>query len=279
VGTDASAVLAHVTISDGNADGGFPNDQGGGLRVDNRFSSSASTGASIFSVLFSGNSAVFHGGGVAAQSASPTLVNCQFVGNSSGANGSGVASLNSFGAAPGNPLIVNATFSENTGPQGVVTNLDTSSLTMHNSIVWGNADANTPIGNFGPGDTTATYSIIEGGYTGPGTNILNVDPLYADPDGADNMPGTIDDDLSLQSGSPAVDAGDNTVLVADIADLDSDGDRSEAVPLDFTGLSRLTDDPSMPDSGNGSAPLVDLGARERLAPDEIFADSFEDVMP
>ena len=41
----------------------------------------------------------------------------------------------------------------------------------------------------------------------------SADPLFLDADGLDNIPGTEDDDLRLQSGSPAIDAGDNAALL------------------------------------------------------------------
>ena len=43
-------------------------------------------------------------------------------------------------------------------------------------------------------------------------------PLFVDPDGLDNVPGTEDDRLDLRAGSPCIDAGDNTQVPAEVAD-------------------------------------------------------------
>ncbi len=47
-----------------------------------------------------------------------------------------------------------------------------------------------------------------------GANI-NVDPLFVDADGADNVPGTADDDLHLSASSPCIDAGDPVTTLAE----------------------------------------------------------------
>jgi len=58
--------------------------------------------------------------------------------------------------------------------------------------------------------------------------------------------GTLDDDLTLLEGSPAVDAGSNAHL-------------PPGVVLDLAGLPRLVDDPCATDTGVGPAPVVDWG--------------------
>ena len=55
------------------------------------------------------------------------------------------------------------------------------------------------------GTPTVNYSIVQGGWTGAGGNNLNADPLFVDPNGADDVVGTVDDNLRLRSGSPAID--------------------------------------------------------------------------
>jgi len=91
---------------------------------------------------------------------------------------------------------------------------------------------------------------------------LTNDPLFADADGPDDVLGTLDDNLRLQAGSPALDAGDNTQLPADAADSNGNGNTAEALPWEFEGDVRTLDNPA-PDSGNGTAPIVDIGADER----------------
>ncbi|MCP3918832.1 MAG: hypothetical protein GY711_25065 [bacterium] len=66
----------------------------------------------------------------------------------------------------------------------------------------------------------------------------------------------------LLPGSPCIDAGDNAAILADLGDIDGDGDTREPVPLDVALDARRTDDPGAPDTGNGSTPIVDMGAKE-----------------
>ena len=60
-------------------------------------------------------------------------------------------------------------------------------------------------------------------------------------------------DLHLSAGSPCIDAGDNTAVPTGIV-------------TDLDGNARFRDDPSVPDTGVGPAPVVDMGAYE-FAPD------------
>jgi len=139
-----------------------------------------------------------------------------------------------------------------------------------NGILWSNSDMTgvTPEAQLSPNPYewpvgTVNYSIIQGGWgDAASVGILDRDPLFVDPAGADGIVGTLDDDLRILLGSPAIDAGDNTALPPDILDLDNDGDRWEPVPLDYAGLPRRIDDPATPDSGFELPPFVDLGAYE-----------------
>jgi VCBS repeat-containing protein len=83
--------------------------------------------------------------------------------------------------------------------------------------------------------------------------------------GLDGTWGTEDDDygdLQVDGSSPAIDAGDNDALPLDIS-------------TDLSGEPRFVDIPSMPDTGNGTPPIVDLGAYEftnepPLAVDDLY---------
>ncbi len=99
-------------------------------------------------------------------------------------------------------------------------------------------------------------TLVQGGY--PGAGNLEADPLFVDPDGADNIPGTPDDDLRLQRGSPAIDAGNNAFIPADLLDDDGDGNTTEPAPFDRDGQLRLA----------GAA--VDMGAYERQNPRSVY---------
>jgi parallel beta-helix repeat protein len=74
---------------------------------------------------------------------------------------------------------------------------------LTNCIIWNNiADRIEIIGD----DATVAYSNIQGGW--PGRGNININPLFADPLGSDNIAGTEDDDLRLAPSSPCIDAGD-----------------------------------------------------------------------
>ena len=106
-----------------------------------------------------------------------------------------------------------------------------------------------------------TYSDVQGGWTGMGN--ISGDPLFVDPDGPDNDPNTwADNDFRLATGSPCIDAGNNVLPPRDEFDLDADGCVTEPLPIDLDGHARYVDDPATPDTGNGAAPLVDMGAYE-----------------
>lgn len=87
-------------------------------------------------------------------------------------------------------------------------------------------------------------------------NIL-ADPRLANLAGPDGVIGTEDDDPRLHLDSPAIDAGDNT---ADVDRVTAGVQPLSA--LDLVGLGRLFDVPSVPDTGVGPAPIVDMGAAE-----------------
>ncbi|MCU7241951.1 MAG: cadherin domain-containing protein [Microcystis aeruginosa WS75] len=138
--------------------------------------------------------------------------------------------------------ITNSTFSGNAASSGSALFYGGSFVNfanLRNSIIWGNGG--TPIVN--NGSITTTYSIVQGGFTGTGN--LNVDPLFVD---------AINDDLRLQSTSPAINAGNNASLPADARDLDGDSNITEAIPLDIARNPRV----------NGTN--VDMGAFEFTPP-------------
>ena len=97
-----------------------------------------------------------------------------------------------------------------------------SRVTVRNSIFWDNTATNGPnvvdgeAGSFYlyedeiyPSSTLdINYSIVNG-WTGTfgGAGNSGADPVFADLDGLDDVPGTLDDDLRLTPGSPAINAG------------------------------------------------------------------------
>ena len=173
-------------------------------------------------------------------------------------------------------VLINCTFSANSAAtSGGGMFAFQSSPALINCILWGNSDeggmdesAQIHVDRSSP---VVSYSIIQGLNTFAGNGNIGNDPLFVDPDGADEIAGTQDDDLRVQSGSPAIDAGDNTAVPADIADLDNDGDTTERTPLDLNGNPRFVDDLDTPDCQQapgtcGTPPIVDMGAFEHGTP-------------
>jgi hypothetical protein len=69
-------------------------------------------------------------------------------------------------------------------------------------------------------------------------------------------------DYRLSTGSPCIDAADNGFLPPDTYDLNNNGDTDEPIPLDLDSNPRFVDHPAVSDTGNGAAPIVDMGAYE-----------------
>lgn len=248
---DSSAILDGFIITGGNANGSYGHESSGGgmyntgspaLTRCTFLGNSATNGGGMYntgspvltSCIFAGNSAGEGGGGMAnANSAVPRLINCTFTGNSA-TDGGGMYNTGSA------PQLVGCTFSRNSAREfftGGMTNYGSQSTTLTNCILWGNKNSQI-LFNYPLPQGAVRYSDIQGGYPSPGYNI-NQDPLFLDPDGADNVVGTADDDLRLGAGSPVVNAGNRNLLPADTVDLDRDGNTAESNPLDLDGYPRV----------------------------------------
>lgn len=142
-------------------------------------------------------------------------------------------------------------------------------LTVTNSLLWGNTDADGDgesaqiRAQHGPGEMRVDSCGVQG-WTGDydGFATFGFDPLFVDAQGADGVPGTFDDDLRLRNTSPYRDMGSNDLVVADVGDVDEDGDVLEPLPLDLDGLARLHDDPFRLGFGTQPGAVVDLGVYE-----------------
>jgi hypothetical protein len=144
---------------------------------------------------------------------------------------------------------------------------------MYNCILWGN------VATDGQGDQiklnavsepctlVIEYSDAEGGQDGIylanpdlctviwGDGMLEVDPLFAD---------SASGDYHLNPDSPGVDAANNLAVPADVsADLD--------------GRLRFADRPATPDTGNGTSPIVDMGAFEYQCDGDLDGDGDIDL--
>jgi hypothetical protein len=297
--TDETAVLDGFTIIGGNANGSGINDGGGGM-----YNSTGSP--TIKYCKFIGNLADYGGGIKSCSYSNPILINCIFRDNSAGIMGGGVYEESSSGSmlinclvsnnyAPygggmynndSNTVLVNCTFAWNLAQSGGGLNIGLSNVVATNCIFWGNSDTDgrdesAQIHVDGEAVPVIDFCCIEG-WTSTLGGIGNIgdDPMFIrNPDdggdgwGDDHTTPDIDEganddfgDLRLMSGSPCVDAGDNTVVPSDAIDLDDDGDVSERIPFDLDGHPRFVDDPLTFNTGVPDPPeyleIVDIGAYE-----------------
>jgi len=198
------------------------------------------------------------GGAIALNSAPGTprhvVDNTLFVGNS-GVNGGAITMMSS---STGD--IETCTFFFNTSSQsGGAILFNPSSpvdpLLIRNTISWSNFPTEVYIPNTAGITADIRSTLIRGGF--PGVGNIDADPLFVDPFGPDGFAGTLDDDLRLSPGSPAIDAGDSTLADQSFCATDLDGNQ------------RIFDDSSTPDTGMGTPAVVDMGAYEFAAPPPI----------
>lgn len=227
------------------------------------------------------------GGGVSGE-ATVNIDRCRFIGNEASADGG--AAIHTFHGVytitnslfhanskrgfstlqcGGNFRIVNCTFTNN-GASNVNHYIILSSgagTSLENCILWGNQSRLGLVGGTAfNGSTPPRFDqcLVEGwNGTFQGTGSFAANPLFVDPDGTDNIAGTIDDDLRLQAGSPAIDRGNNAAI---------------STARDLAILPRFRQDPQSPDLGLGTAPIVDLGAYEYQppCPADFNSDGFLD---
>jgi hypothetical protein len=243
----SSTVTNCVFIGNSGANGGGMHNSGGNPMVT--------------SCTFSDNLADSEGGGMFAFNSRPTVFYCKFISNTA-INGGGMSNrhlstpnvtncifsrnlaLDGNGAGMSNagkcnPVVVNCTFSDNkitSNPAGGggMSNELSSSPTVTNTIFWGNLPEQV---SYEPNSIRhIIYSLVQGGSTGIGN--IDDDPNFVD---------AFSDDLHLQAGSPAIDAGSNAVSCG---------------PWDLDGNNRFIDDPNTEDTGMGRGDIVDIGAYE-----------------
>ncbi len=196
-------------------------------------------GAVVANCAITGNTAQYTGGVGAFNGA--TLINCSISGNLAEYPGHGVGNVGGASVSLGATLI-NCTITANAaeGLGGV----SAAAATLRNCIVW----SNSPDQVTGTPESTVTHCDVQGGWGGPGFSNIDADPLFVDAAGADGQPGTLDDNLRLQPGSPCIDAGHNWAI-AGIAETDLDDNP------------RFADGPA-DDTGCGVPVVVDMGAYE-----------------
>jgi hypothetical protein len=170
--------------------------------------------------------------------------------------------------------LLNCTVAGNGGSQaaGAVA-VASGELRVDNCIIWDNTGRRGQtqldglwISTFGNPTVTVNNTLLQG-WTGgvPGSGVFAADPNFVDPDGADDVAGTIDDDYGLRAGSPAIDQGLSEALPADVV-------------VDLAGSDRTRQDASVPDGVGGQPQPVDCGALEFQAscPADFNQDGFGD---
>ncbi len=201
---------------------------------------------------FLGNS----GRGIYDDGGSITLTNCIIHGNY--AVGHATIASGLFVDWGGTARLRNCTVAGNYGAEGIKIGQD-GSATLTNCILWGNYnDIDSPesaqIKLWYNATVTVNHSVVQG-WTGAlgGIGNFSADPLFVDADGADDIPGTEDDDLRLAPNSPGMNRGDPG-FTPDLGETDFDGNprlqgcrvdmgpyESDALQLlgDFDGNSRF----------------------------------------
>ena len=202
--------------------------------------------------VFIGNTASAWGGGMNTllTERDLTLTNVLFSGNTSLQDGGGMRNENAA-FRDAKFTLTNVTFSGNTAQNrgGALFNLyHAVPITLTNVIIWGNMASTNPGLHNDSSALFIAHSDVQGcGGSGmwnsacgiDGGGNIDTDPLFVDANGPDDLVGTLDDDLRLQTSSPAIDAGNNaavpdslsTDLDGNLRIQDGDGDNSAVVDM------------------------------------------------
>ncbi|MEJ6486802.1 Calx-beta domain-containing protein [Nostoc punctiforme UO1] len=241
--SNGTVIAINSTIS--NNQGGV---YGGGI-------STINGSVTLINTTVSGNSAG-NGGGIRSSSTSVALLNTTVSGNSANSRGGGI-----YASIDGVFNMLNSTVTNNTAISTVSGNGGggiyslSATVNLKNTIVAGNTNSNAPdllssvlssaIFN---GNNNNLIGSLTGakGTVGTGTDIVNPNPGL----GPLQNNGGLTLTHALLPGSPAINAGNNSLIPADTEDLDGDGNTTEPIPYDQRGLTRLV--------GGG----VDIGAFE-----------------
>jgi hypothetical protein len=242
------AVLAGFTITNG---GGVS--RGAGIYCDKAWPTIANCVITSNSAVGASDSAC--GGGICCVHLSPLIVNCVIAQN----RADSYTRLPSYGGGiyceDNYPTIANCTITQNVavgddGGFGGGLYCCNSSARIANCILWNDVPQEIYVHS---GSPVVAYSDVFGGW--PGNGNIDADPLFVGPM-----------NFRLSPGSPCIDAGDNTGVPYDHADLDHDDLVIERTPLDQDGNPRFLDDPLTVDTGVSDPPeypyVVDIGPFE-----------------
>jgi hypothetical protein len=257
-------------FANATADAGGGNHGGGGLQacngtisrcqiVDNRAFEGAgcyACGGTIRECTIARNEALWSGGALIYCDFA-TLSNCLLANNRASTANNG---LGAGGAVfSSQTTYINCTIAFNSAVLGGgIYGYQQFTPTLRNCIVWGNSATTGPQIAINATTTPAvlriSYSDLQGGL--PGVYLANgmcsIEPTAvaaSDPSFAD-VPQR---DYRVLAGSPCIDSASNLSLLP-------------AMLVDLNGNPRRWDDPQTPDTGLGSAPIVDMGAYEFQRP-------------
>jgi predicted outer membrane repeat protein len=197
---------------------------------------------SVTNCILTGNTAGEGGGGFYSTHDNTQFSNCTITNNHAGGDGGGYSLDRHIGTPAFNNCIFWGNTADGEGPQISIKTVGRTVVTVHNSNVQG-GKLDVCIGN--AINTTLAWDDAKN---------IDMDPLFVDADGADNIVGTEDDNLRLLMDSPCIDTGDNSAVPVGIED-------------DLNGFPRFIDGLCSVDTGNGTAPIVDMGAYEFLRSD------------
>jgi hypothetical protein len=230
------AILLGTTIKNNTARSGGGIKNGGTLTISN-------------STIYN-NTAVSFGGGIYSSSSTISLINSSVSGNKALYSGGIMVSngtLNIFNST----ITQNATTATSTY-YGHVGGIDNSgaSVNLKNSIVAGNIGGSPDLKGNINGNNNNLIGNLSGasGTIGTGTDIVNVNPKLGPLQ--DNGNGIFTH--ALLSGSPAINKGNNALVLTDVFDIDADDNNTETIPFDNrgSGFTRI------------SSGTVDIGAFE-----------------
>ena len=222
---DATALLDGFTITGGNADS-VGNWEGAGAWCRQQ------ANPTIRNCTIVGNSA-FAGGGLFCDGESNlSIINCIISGNTAGASGGGGIFCDYYSSV----TLTNCTIISNhaRGTVGGFICNNFSHAIVTNCVFWANTRYEIAVTHHST--ALVTYSNVQGGW--PGEGNINEDPHF------------LGDNPRLVADSPCIDAGNNAAVPANVG-------------FDIEGGLRFVDDPTVdPDPGNGTPPVVDMGAYE-----------------
>ncbi len=193
----------------------------------------------IMNCTITGNTVNYRGGGLYSFVGDPTIINSLIAWNTSNSQGGGVFSQVS------DTTITNCTMTGNVADYGGGVYQIVGDVRITNCILWGDEPDEID------GEPAVSFSDIQGGW--PGVQNIDADPKFLDPE---------NEDYHITAGSPCIDSADNEAV-------------PEGIVTDLDGNPRFVDDPDTPDTGNGTPPIVDMGAYEFQVDEATEACCFE----